>query len=148
MRARTTVLVALVAVLAGCAPTPTTPTAHVEVGAGLEFRVEVAATPQAQRDGLSGRAALSEGTGMLFTFDDRAQREVWMAGMQVPIDVAWIVDGQVLSINTLDPCTLTEQEQCPRWTSPGDVDALLEVPAHALDGIEPGTSVTIREEPS
>ena len=47
---------------------------------------------------------------------------------------------------TLDPCTLTDQSQCPRWTSPAPVDALLEVPAGALDGIEPGTHVTIRED--
>ncbi|MCT2155301.1 DUF192 domain-containing protein, partial [Corynebacterium sanguinis] len=65
---------------------------------------------------------------------------------EISIDVAWIVDDQVLATDTLDPCTLTDQSQCPRWTSPAPVDALLEVPAGALDGIEPGTHVTIRED--
>jgi uncharacterized protein len=83
---------------------------------------------------------------MLFTFEDRAERQVWMVGMEIPLDVACIVDGQVLAVETLDPCTETDQSQCQLWTSPGDVGALLEVPAGALDGITAETPVTIREE--
>lgn len=142
---RTAAAAAVAAALTSCAaPAPTS--AVVEVGPVLTFAVEVADTEQAQRDGLSGRTSLSEGSGMLFPFDDRGERHVWMAGMEIPIDVAWIVDNRVLAVDTLDPCTLTDQSKCPRWTSPGDVDALLEVPAGALEGIEPGTPVTIREE--
>ena len=61
-------------------------------------------------------------------------------------DAAWIVDDQVLVIETLDPCTMTDQSKCPRWTSPGDVDALLEVPAGALEGVQVGETVTTRED--
>ena len=83
---------------------------------------------------------------MLFTFAGRQERHVWMAGMQTRIDAAWIVDDQVLAVETLDPCTMTDQSMCPRWTSPGDVDALLEVPAGALEGVPVGETVTIRED--
>lgn len=142
---RTIAAAAVATVLTSCAaPVPTS--AVVEVGPALEFHVEVANTEQAQLEGLSGRTTLSEGTGMLFPFSDREERHVWMAAMKIPIDVAWIVDNQVLAVDTLDPCTLTDQSKCPRWTSPGDVDALLEVPAGALAAIEPGTPVIIREE--
>lgn len=144
MKARAALLAALTAVLAACAG-PVSSTATVDVGS-IAFRVDVARTERSQRDGLSGRDSLSEGTGMLFPFDDRQERQVWMAGMEIPIDVAWIVDDQVLAVDTLDPCTLTDQSQCPRWTSPAPVDALLETPAGSLDGIEPGTPVTIRED--
>ena len=41
---------------------------------------------------------------------------------------------------------MTDQSMCPRWTSPGDVDALLEVPAGALEGVPVGETVTIRED--
>lgn len=147
MKARMAAVAALVAVLTGCAATPAPSTVVVDVGTGLEFRVQLASTPEQQRDGLSGRDELSEGTtGMLFTFDGPAERQVWMAGMKIPIDVAWIIDGQVLAVDTLDPCTTDTDDECPRWTPPGDADTLLEVPAGVLNGIEPGTPVTIRED--
>ncbi|WP_367645941.1 DUF192 domain-containing protein [Paenarthrobacter ureafaciens] len=144
MKVPRTSAAALATLLTGCAAMPQSSTAVVSIGAGAEFQVELARTAEEQRNGLSGRPELSEGTGMLFTFGNRAERQVWMAGMAVPIDVAWIVDDQVLALDTLDPCTKTDRDQCPRWTSPGDVDALLEVPAGALDGIETGTAVTVR----
>ncbi len=146
MKARAIATVALLGLLAGCAPsTPASSTATVTVGT-RQFQVEVADTADEQRAGLSGRAEVPEGTGMLFTFAGRQERQVWMAGMQTRIDAAWIVDDQVLAIETLDPCTMTDQSKCPRWTSPGDVDALLEVPAGALEGVQVGETVTIRED--
>lgn len=114
----------------------------------VEFRVEVARTADQQRGGLVGRDSLSEGTGMLFQFGSRSEHPVWMAGMTIPLDIAWIVDGKVLAVDTLTPCTEPDQDQCPRWTSPSAVDALLEVPAHSLTNVTPGMSVTIEEQQS
>jgi uncharacterized membrane protein (UPF0127 family) len=65
----------------------------------------------------------------------------------IPLDIAWIVDGKVLAVDTLTPCTEPNQDQCPRWTSPSAVDALLEVPAHSLATITPGMAITIEEQP-
>lgn len=130
MRAHAAAAVALVGLLAGCASTPPEPaTALVALGSGL-----------------AGRSELSEGQGMLFSFASQSERQVWMAGMKFPIDVAWIADHHVVAVQTLEPCTEAEQDRCPRWTSPNDVDALLEVRAGALAGIDAGTVVTIREE--
>lgn len=142
MRVRTAPAVAMTLALAACAPVASTSTT-VQVGATLEFDVEVASGAKEQRDGLSGRTELDEGTGMLFTFDRPGEKQVWMAGMTIPLDVAWIVDDQVLAVDTLDPRTQVDQDQCPRWTSPADADALLEVPAGSLDGIAPGALVTV-----
>lgn len=139
MRAIITAGVAAMLVACSTAPLPTT---TVRIGATLTFDVEVAETEQAQRDGLSGHRELSEGTGMLFVFADRSVQQVWMAGVQIPLDVAWLVDGRVLAVDTLGPCDLDNQEQCPRWTSPSFVDALLEVPAGELDSVEPGERVS------
>ncbi|GAA0192005.1 hypothetical protein GCM10009526_11690 [Glutamicibacter creatinolyticus] len=66
--------------------------------------------------------------------------------MKFPIDVAWIADHRVIAVQTLEPCTEADQDRCPRWASPNDVDALLEVRAGALAGIDAGIVVTIREE--
>lgn len=115
-------------------------TATVKIGSSLEFKVEVANTEQRQRDGLRDRNSLPG--GMLFPFSSQEKRQVWMAGMEIPIDIAWIADGKVLAVDSLTPCRLSDQSQCPRWTSPAPVDALLEVSAGALDGIKPGTPVT------
>ena len=140
------VLALAVITLAGCASDAAQRAATVTLGEDRDFQVEVAVTPEQQSAGLSGRQNLPPGTGMLMTFEPGKEREVWMAGMEIPIDIAWIADGQVLQISTLDPCTENRQSLCPRWRSPGAVDALLEVPADALNGITPGTPVSIREE--
>lgn len=84
---------------------------------------------------------------MLFRFGNRSEQQVWMAGMTIPLDIAWIVDGKVLAKDTLIPCTEPDQNQCPRWTSPSAADALLEVPADALDTVIPGMTLTIEELP-
>jgi hypothetical protein len=46
-----------VAIAAGCTPAPGMPTAIVSIDGGHEFHVELATTPDQQRDGLSGREA-------------------------------------------------------------------------------------------
>lgn len=54
---------------------------------------------------------------------------------------------QGLAVDTLTPCTETDQDQCPLWTSPSAVDALLEVPARSLATVVPGMPVAIEEQP-
>ncbi len=141
-----TALALTITALTGCSGDTAPRAATVTVGEDLEFQVDVADTPQQQSEGLSGRQDLPAGTGLLIPFESGKEREVWMAGMEIPIDIAWIADGRVVQISTLDPCTENRQSLCPRWKSPGAVDALLEVPAGALKGITPGTPVSIREE--
>ena len=153
MRRRTLLTTILAAALATVVPTAgcssSEPvTATVKIGpAPVEFRVEVAQTADQQRDGLSGRESVPPGTGMLFRFGSRSEQQVWMAGMTVPLDIAWIVDGKVLAVDTLSPCTETDEDQCPRWTSPSPATALLEVPAQSLATVIPGMPVTIEELP-
>ena len=140
------VATAAVTVAAGCGSKPATTV--VQIGpAPVEFRVEVAETAEQQRAGLGGRESLSEDTGMLFRFGSRSEQRVWMAGMKVPLDIAWIADGKVLAIDTLTPCTEADQTQCLVWVSPSAADALLEVPAGALAAVVPGMPVTVEEQP-
>lgn len=139
---------ATVALAASCSPGQPEH-ARITIGTGpVEFHVELAQTANQQRDGLSGREAVPEGTGMLFQFGSRAEQQVWMAGATIPLDVAWIVDGEVLAVDTLPPCTEDDQDRCPVWTSPGPVDSLLEVSAKSLVAVVPGMGVTLEEQPS
>lgn len=143
-------LIALVAVvLTSCASGSATGAVSVIIGSAdtnTQFQVEVADTVEEQRTGVSGRQALPVGTGMLFSFETRRTQQVWMAGTSFPLDIAWIADGRVIATDTLSPCTRADQAQCPRWTSPEPVDALLEVPAGSLDAVRRGMTVSVVDE--
>lgn len=139
----TVAMIALSALVVGCA-SPEPHHAVVRIGsAAVEFRVELAQTADQQKEGLGGRESLPAGTGMLFQFGSRSEQQVWMAGATIPLDVAWIVDGTVLAVDTLPPCTETDHTKCQVWTSPGPVDSLLEVPAQALQAVNTGMSITV-----
>ena len=103
--------------------------------------VEVRDTQAGREQGLSGRAALAPDAGMLFTYDDSAVRSFWMPDMRFSIDLAWIVDGEVIGVTTLHPCPT--DGPCPAHTSPGPVDTVLEVARGALAGVRPGDPVVI-----
>jgi len=136
------VLAAATVVVTACrAPRPEV---TVEVG-GEAFAVELADTASEQKEGLAGREEIPAGSGMLFQFAERAEHQMWMAGMQVPIDVAWIDDDRVIGVATLDPCTEVDQTTCPRSRAPGPATALLEVPAGALADVAAGDTVETRD---
>jgi uncharacterized protein len=121
-------------IVTSCAPSSRTITID-----GTTITAELATTPEAQQTGLSGRADLPEGSGMLFELPSPQSTAVWMQDMRFPIDVVWISDQQVAGIDTLTPCK--QGEECPRISSPGTVDAILEAPRGTFQGIPPGTPV-------
>ncbi len=143
-----------VVLLGGCAgpgttTSPTTPaTASAPAGptvtvGDLVVEVEVADTPAARSTGLSGRDALEAGTGMLFVFEAPGTHTFWMPDMAFAVDLAWIADGAVVGVETMTPCAEEDPQECRRWTSPGPIDAALEVPAGTLDGVAAGTPVEV-----
>lgn len=60
---------------------------------GVPVRVEIADTPEARVNGLSGRTRLPESQGMLFVFDEPGRYPIWMRNMNFSIDVFWL-DGR------------------------------------------------------
>lgn len=54
--------------------------------------VEIADAPAERRRGLSGRASLPTGTGLLFIFDKPGYHGFWMKEMNFPIDILWLDD--------------------------------------------------------
>lgn len=140
MIGRAVVAAVLALLLTSCSAAPTATMVHV--GPQLQFEVELAETPMQRERGLSGRADLPSGTGMLFVYPEPAVRSFWMPDMSFPIDLAWITDGRVVAVETLQPCP--SRDQCPAHESPAPVDVVLEVPAGALDGVQHGSPVSIR----
>jgi len=70
----------------------------VQVG-GETVMTEVADTPALQTRGLSGRASLAEGEGILFVFEEEGEHSIWMKDMHFAIDIIWAAgDGTIVTI--------------------------------------------------
>lgn len=63
------------------------------------FEVEIAATPNATRQGLMYRAEMAPNRGMLFDFQGLTNTTFWMKNTYIPLDVVFIdEDSRILSI--------------------------------------------------
>ncbi len=134
--------------LAGCGGdggSSSLPTVDVVLGTGasaLTIRAEVAATPEDRSTGLMGRRSLAEGTGMLFVFREPVRVGFYMKDTLIPLDIAFIGQGRVLAIFTMQPCRVDE---CPLTRPEVSYEQALEVAAGTFEreGITVGTKVTI-----
>ena len=133
-------IVAIVALgLLGSAPLVACSDLHArfaEPAAWVEIRStrvegEVAASPEAQRQGLSGRAKLEWGDGMVFLYETGGFQTFWMIDMKFPIDMVWIRKGRVIGVhhNVPAPEPGTPHNELPRYGPKELVDTVLEVPA-------------------
>ena len=62
--------------------------------------VRIADNPWERRRGLSGLAADEvQAEGMLFIFDQAKVQDFWMKGMSFDLDVIWINDGKIVSLD-------------------------------------------------
>jgi uncharacterized protein len=109
-------------------------------GKKLTFKVEVAATPEAQARGLMFRTSLGDYEGMIFPSAVPEPKSFWMKNTPLSLDIIFIrADGRVLNIaaNTI-PYSLDSV------SSKGLSSAVLELRAGraAALGIVPGDRVT------
>ena len=102
-------------------------TATIEF-AGVTLTVELATTPSAQQQGLSGRNSMPADQGMLFVFTQAAEWGFWMHEMLFPLDIIWFnPNRQVVFIEQdLQPCTPTA---CPVYSPSVTALYVLEVNA-------------------
>ncbi len=71
---------------------------------GHRLMVELAATPQSRRCGLSNRAALGENQGMLFVYPRSELRTFWMKDTWIPLSIAFLDDaGIIINIEIMSP---------------------------------------------
>lgn len=99
-----------------------------------KLEVYVADTELERMKGLSG-IGLEEfdADGMLFEFDDKAERYFWMKDMNFNLDIIWIANDQIVKIETgINP--IDEQGNITNMDSrPYAVDKVLELPAGGVD---------------
>ena len=86
-----------------------------------EIPVEIMDTPNSISTGMMGRDNLDG--GMLFLFDDIAERSFWMKDCLIPLDIIFMVRGQVSAVyENCPPCTV---EPCEHYV--GLADKVLEL---------------------
>ncbi len=95
----------------------------------LDIAIEIADTDGARARGLMGREALPEMSGMLFIFEEEAERSFWMADTPLSLDLLFIdADGVIGHIHKY--ARPFSSEQIP---SEGPAQYVLEVPAGFTD---------------
>lgn len=109
------------------------------------FIVDVAITPKEKERGLGYRDALAPDHGMLFVYDRKEQFQFWMKGMRFPLDIIWILDKTVISVDTDIQPPSTPTEQLKVYAPPVPVDKVLELPAGSVKatGIAVGDTMEV-----
>ena len=97
--------------------------------AGTVVVVELATTPQAQQNGLSGRSSLPEDHGMLFVFDHEDYWSFWMPNMKFPLDIIWFDSAHKVVWTELDVQPCSSLSNCPVMTPESQAMYVLEVNA-------------------
>lgn len=122
-----------------------TRTGTVTIGT-IMLEVELADTGPLRARGLSYRASLEPGTGMLFVFPDTSVQSFWMRGMRFCLDIVWINDRTITgAAENVCPMPSVAINDLPRYSSSVPVNFVLEVPAGwmEMNGFGAGTSVEI-----
>mgnify|MGYP001806182555 FL=1 len=91
------------------------------------FLVDRASSPKQQYQGLSGKKALATNQGMLFIFEEAADRSFVMRKMNFPLDIIFIKDHRVINLYH----NLAPEGETPRqsYNSGNPADAVLEINA-------------------
>lgn len=95
---------------------------------GQRFTVRVASTQPARERGLSGVLSLPMNQGMFFVFDKPDKYTFWMKDMLFPLDVIYILNGEIVDM-ALNMPTPRVGEEVPIYTSKKIADSVLEVNA-------------------
>ena len=71
--------------------------ANASIG-GHKLAVQIAQSPDAQSQGLSGRDLLGTDDAMYFKFSQTGKYGFWMKDMKFPLDFIWVRDSKVVEI--------------------------------------------------
>ncbi|HBR95336.1 DUF192 domain-containing protein [Coraliomargarita algicola] len=71
---------------------------------GQELQLQLAVNSAEQQKGLMHRDSMPEDHGMLFLFDQPAQRSFWMRNTRIPLDIGYFdASGHLLEVHKLFP---------------------------------------------
>ena len=109
------------------------------------LEVLIADTEEKRTLGLMGVTKLATDSGMLFIFPDSSARTFWNKNTLIPLDLIWIVDGQVVGVSSLSSI-IQSGNQIVSMSSPDAVDWVVEVNAGWANshGIQVGSEVFLK----
>lgn len=141
LAARAILAASLLAVVA-CSKAAAGPVVTVHSASGdASVTVELALTHEEQARGLMYRTELAEDAGMLFVFDDEAERTFWMSNTPISLDIIYVKgDSSIVSIAA--HTTPYSEKTIP---SRGPARYVLEVPAGwaGRHGVKAGDRLTL-----
>jgi uncharacterized membrane protein (UPF0127 family) len=108
------------------------------------LELEVANSDEEREKGLMFRKNLSEGTGMVFVWNDSKERGFWMKNTYIPLDMIFVAEnGTVLNVEEADPEPDTLPPDLETYTSDGPALYVIETNKGFSEskGIEKGTQV-------
>ena len=119
---------------------PPAPRARVTIGVHV-IDAEIADNPERKQRGLSGRASLADGRGMLFPYDTPGQHGIWMPDMHFDIDILWIRAGRIVHVAA--NVSKDDSQRIYRPSEPADL--VLELPAGTAErrGFRVGDAVDV-----
>lgn len=99
--------------------------------AKASLNVEIADTNEKRNKGLGYRESLATDSGMLFIHETPKKYTYWMKGMEIPLDIMWIMDDTVADIipNIPPPIEGQSEETLERYSSTVEVNRVLETNA-------------------
>lgn len=111
---------------------------------GQTLKLEIANTPSAIVQGLSGRKTMAQDEGMLFVMPNVEYQSFWMKDMKFAIDIVFLREGRVVDVVTLEP---PKAFTIPRHTSKAEADMVLELRAGKAKELQltEGARTTINE---
>ena len=133
-------------------PTPALPVVIVKIG-GACFEAELADTPEARYQGLSGREALAPGAAMWFDLGEPRNAAFVMREMRFPLDIVWVEQTaaglRVAGVERNAPPAPpgTAEAELTHYRSPGPVRYVLEVNAGAAAAHGIGASDAVSASP-
>lgn len=93
------------------------------------FEVEIATSPAALEQGLSGRDSMPSNRGMLFVYPTVGKRGMWMPDMNFPIDIVWLNENLIVSHVNQNVVPCLSRAECPTYSSIQPVKYAIELNA-------------------